>query len=132
MARLKDVEMRIDNDWWEYSKTIGSDLRMCEDNYAIWQALEGELKTQQGSVRGIGLENYGSRLYTLLGENFSVYTPQEAETMVKEVSARYRDILDTKVSTDQIAWDQGLFKCKIIITTNFGEIMQVFTNQGEC
>jgi hypothetical protein len=132
MARIIDIEMRIENDWNEYTKTIGADIKMCEDLYALWQAYEGELKTRLGVVRGFGLKNYGSRLYTLLGENLADFTFDEPKGMIQEVSSKYPMIKQTLIDVDQVYWDRGQFKCEITLITNFGRITKVFINEGGC
>lgn len=126
MPLIKDIKMRIENDWSEYVIIRGSDTVMCQDNYAIWQAVEGELKTKRGTCSGIGLQYYGSRLYTLIGSNLNDSTPQEVQGMIWEVTGTYSEILNCEIQFNQDFWDKGNIVANLRLSTIFGNTIHEF------
>jgi phage baseplate assembly protein W len=130
MPLIEDIKMRIDNNsFYEYTMNRGSDLLFCQNNYALWQAFEGELKTPLGECRGINLvNNYGSRLYTLIGENIDyMSTPSEVQGMIQEVANRYTEIKSVNTNIDPDEWSKGIISVKITLVTIFGQITENFT-----
>lgn len=135
MPLIEDIKMKIESDYFETTKMAGSDYRLCNENYAIWQAFEGELKTKLGTCYGVGLTTatYGSELHTLLGENLNDYMPSEIEKMVKDVADRYPyEIRTFKINFDSIDLREGSISMEITIYTMFGPITEIFYYDKGC
>ena len=135
MPLIEDIKMKIERDYFETTKMVGSDYRPCNENYAIWQAFEGELKTKLGTCYGVGLTTatYGSELHTLLGENLNDYMPSEIEKMVKDVADRYPyEIRTFKINFDSIDLREGSISMEITIYTMFGPITEIFYYDKGC
>lgn len=135
MPLIEDIKMKIESDYFETTKMAGSDYRPCNENYAIWQAFEGELKTKLGTCYGVGLTTatYGSELHTLLGENLNDYMPSEIEKMVKDVADRYPyEIRTFKINFDSIDLREGSISMEITIYTMFGPITEIFYYDKGC
>ena len=135
MPLIEDIKMKIESDYFETTNMAASDYRPCNENYAIWQAFEGELKTKLGTCYGVGLTTatYGSELHTLLGENLNDYMPSEIEKMVKDVADRYPyEIRTFKINFDSIDLREGSISMEITIYTMFGPITEIFYYDKGC
>jgi phage baseplate assembly protein W len=132
MALIRDIEMKITNDYCEYTEMAGSDFRVCDDAKTLWQAFEGELKTKQGECHGIGMLNYGSRLHEFLGENLNEFSHDEVKFVVEEVSKRYIEIRDIEVDFTSIKFKKGTINMQITITSLFGRNLHIFSYDTGC
>lgn len=67
-----------------------SDIEMIGDAEALWQAIEGEIKTPLGVIKGIGQENYGCRIWELLGQGLTNLEVRTAESFVGQLAYNYQ------------------------------------------
>jgi phage baseplate assembly protein W len=132
MALIEDIEMKIINDYHEYTKMAGSDFRICSDLKALWQAFEGELKTKQGTCYGVGLRNYGSRLHEFLGENMNEFTENEIIFVVEEVAKKYIEIRKISIDFKTIKYNRGQISMDITLHPIFGPYLNTFTYNTGC
>ena len=132
MALIRDIEMKITEDYHECTRMAGSDFRICEDPKALWQAFEGELKTKQGECHGIGLRYYGSRLHELLGENLDDFTKNEIQFIVDEVANRYIEIKEVEIDFGTFNLHKGLINMEITLKSIFGRNLHIFSYDTGC
>jgi hypothetical protein len=133
MAYIKDIRTKTFQDgYFEYTATTGSDIQMCEDKEALLQAFEGELKTRLGACSGIGLSNYGSLLYTFLGENLTEITQAEIVSAIQAVGDNYIEIREVQVNIKNVNLNRGQIQIEGIIMSIFGPInfKTQFTEKG--
>jgi phage baseplate assembly protein W len=131
---IEDIQMKIDDQGNEYTEIKGSDLVMCQDAYALWQAFEGELKTPLGACKGWMTTNYGSRLPQLIGSNltFDILEP-EVKDMIVETAGHYSQIGDVEIDINSDDWTKGIINATVTLYTVFGQITENFTyNTGNC
>lgn len=69
---------------------IEDDIEYLNDVEALWAAIVGVLKTEVGTVDGVGLENYGSRLLSLIGENTSWFNAELAKVYINETIPQFQ------------------------------------------
>lgn len=66
-----------------------NDIEMVADAAALWMAIEGEICTPLGVVKGIGQENYGCRIWELLGQRLTKMEIETARTFVSQLQYNY-------------------------------------------
>lgn len=126
MTEINDLQTWINKDYWEYTKIRGSDFINIEDGEALWQAIEGELKTRRGTCYGIGLETYGSNLYKVLGENIGDLEAKQVQQYVKEVMDNYPQI--SSWSMDNLTnYSDGSVDLVITVHSIFGITTKPFS-----
>lgn len=69
---------------------IEDDIEYLNDVEALWAAIVGVLKTEVGTVDGVGLENYGSRLLSLIGEDTSWFNAELAKVYINETIPQFQ------------------------------------------
>ena len=69
---------------------IENDIEYLNDVEALWAAIVGVLKTEVGTVDGVGLENYGSRLLSLIGEHTSWFNAELAKVYINETIPQFQ------------------------------------------
>lgn len=67
-----------------------NDIEYLNDVEALWAAIVGVLKTEVGVVDGVGLENYGSRLLYLMGENTDWFNAELAKVYIRETVPQFQ------------------------------------------
>lgn len=132
MALIRDINMRITEDYHENTDMAGSDFRVCEDQTALWQAFEGELKTKQGECHGIGMAYYGSRLHEFIGENLNDFTKDEIEFVVDEVAKRYIEIKTIEINFGKFNFHKGIISMEITLKSIFGRSLHIFSYSTGC
>jgi hypothetical protein len=129
MPYREDIKMRIEDDFDEYTRIRGSDVVMCQDAYAIFQAYEGEVKTPIGECTGWGMAKYGSRIYQILGTNFTDVLKTEVVSMLVEVGKKYPEINSVSVEVDDDEWQKGHLSALVTLDTAFGEVQNLVRYQ---
>lgn len=87
----EDAEHFINvHDYHETTVIEGDDILYLNDVEALWAAIVGVLKTEVGTVDGVGLENYGSRLLYLIGEETSWFNAELAKVYIKETIPQFQ------------------------------------------
>lgn len=76
-------------DFEEYT-IIDDDITIINDVEALWAAVIGCLKTPQGYIDGVTLENYGSKLLSLRGVPLDWHTTKLAETYIRDTIPQYQ------------------------------------------
>ena len=66
------------------------DIIILNDIEALWGAVIGCLKTPQGYIDGVTLENYGSKLLSLRGVPLDWHTAELAKVYIKETIPQYQ------------------------------------------
>jgi hypothetical protein len=105
-GEIQDILTDIcDDDFYDYvydyhETTVieNNDIEYLNDVEALWAAIVGVLKTEVGVVDGVGLENYGSRLLSLMGEHTSWFNAELAKVYIKETIPQFQGyVLDFPV-----------------------------------
>jgi len=78
------------HDYHETTVIENNDIQYLNDVEALWAAIVGVLKTEVGVVDGVGLENYGSRLLSLMGENTSWFNAELAKVYIRETIPQFQ------------------------------------------
>ena len=78
------------HDYHETTVIENNDILYLNDVEALWAAIVGVLKTEVGTVDGVNLENYGSRLLSLIGENTSWFNAELAKVYIKETIPQFQ------------------------------------------
>lgn len=85
-------------DYHESTVIENNDIEYISDEEALWAAVVGVLKTEIGSVDGVGMENYGSRLLSLMGEHTSWFNAELAKVYIRETIPQFQGyVLDFPV-----------------------------------
>jgi hypothetical protein len=126
MTEINDLQTWVNRDYWEYTKIRGSDFLNIEDQEALQQAVIGELKTRQGTCYGVGLEDYGSKLYQILGQNIDDLVVKEVQDYVKDVANKYSQINSISIE-ELITYSDGSVDMKITIDSIFGKTIAPFS-----
>lgn len=133
MVFIKDIKTSAPHNFYEYTDISGMDMVMCQDARAVGQAYVAEVKTPKGECKGVGLANYGSRLYTLLGENMTDTLQSDVIAIFQEVAKNYTEIRNVDVSVDQFELHKGLIVAKLSVYTIFGPYNTVLKyKEGGC
>jgi phage baseplate assembly protein W len=88
----EDLLMTIYDNYDEKTRIVVQDIDLTTGTYALWQAIEGELKTRIGEVDCETLAGYGSRLHELLGQPMSDLLNKEVEYYVELVMNNYTEV----------------------------------------
>ena len=99
MITIDDIEDTMQYEYWEYTKIRSNNIQMIQDRKALWQALVGEIKTHIGEVNGVGLENYGTDLWRLVGQNIDSQIVATIDYYINPLIARYDEITNLKTIT---------------------------------
>lgn len=87
----EDLEYFINvHDYHETTVIENNDIEYLNDVEALWAAIVGVLKTEIGTVDGVGLENYGSRLLSLIGEQTSWFNAELAKVYIRETIPQFQ------------------------------------------
>lgn len=78
------------HDYHELTVIDNDDIEYLNDVEALWAAIIGVLKTEIGTVDGVGLETYGSRLLSLIGENTSWFNAELAKVYIRETVSQFQ------------------------------------------
>ena len=81
------VEGAYDFEEWT---VINDDIEIINDVEALWAAVIGCLKTPQGYIDGVTLENYGSKLLSLRGMPLDWHIAELAKTYIRETIPQFR------------------------------------------
>lgn len=108
------------------------DIEMIIDAEVLWQAIEGEIKTPLGTVRGKDTENYGCRLWSLIGTNLNNLSLKTAKYYVEEVSHHYPNEVYSFPVIDVIAPTRDTLEIRIVVDSIYGKFTGVtHLKQGE-
>lgn len=69
---------------------IDDDITIINDVEALWAAVIGCLKTPQGYIDGVTLENYGSKLLSLRGVPLDWHIKELAKNYIRETIPQYQ------------------------------------------
>jgi len=78
------------HDYHETTVIENNDIYYLNDAEALWAAIVGVLKTEVGVVDGVGLERYGSRLLSLVGEYTSGFSADLAKVYIRETIPQFQ------------------------------------------
>lgn len=81
------VEGACDFEEWT---VINDDIEIINDVEALWAAVIGCLKTPQGYIDGVTLENYGSKLLSLRGMPLDWHIKELAKTYIRETIPQFK------------------------------------------
>lgn len=87
---LNEIYVEGANNFEEWTVIEDDDITILEDVEALWQAIVGVLKTPQGKIDGVGLENYGSKLLTLRGMNLNYHISELAKVYIKNTIPQFQ------------------------------------------
>ena len=77
-------------DFEEWTVIDNDDIIILNDIEALWGAVIGCLKTPQGYIDGVTLENYGSKLLSLRGVPLDWHTAELAKVYIRETIPQYQ------------------------------------------
>lgn len=77
-------------DFEEWTIIEDDDIKIINDVEALWAAVIGCLKTPQGYIDGVTLENYGSKLLTLRGVPLDWHIAELARVYIRETIPQYQ------------------------------------------
>lgn len=77
-------------DFEEWTVIDNDDIEIINDVEALWAAVIGCLKTPQGYIDGVTLENYGSKLLSLRGVPLDWHIAELAKTYIRETIPQFR------------------------------------------
>jgi len=78
------------HDYHETTVIEDDDIEYISDEEALWAAIVGVLKTEVGRVDGVTLENYGSRLLSLIGEHNDWFNAELAKVYIRETIPQFQ------------------------------------------
>lgn len=131
MTTIDDGKTFAYQKYYEKFLVKGSELRMCEDHYAVWQAVVGEIKTKKGECLGIGLENYGCDIWRVLGETIDDLIIKEIEKYIDEIPPKYPQVKDFKLQ-EAIEYKDGTLLLILILETEFQRTTESVIIGGPC
>lgn len=77
-------------DFEEWTIIDNDDIEIINDIEALWAAVIGCLKTPQGYIDGVTLENYGSKLLSLRGMPLDWHIAELAKTYIRETIPQFQ------------------------------------------
>ena len=77
-------------DFEEWTVIDNDDIILLNDVEALWAAVIGCLKTPQGYIDGVTLENYGSKLLSLRGIALDWHIAELAKVYIRETIPQYQ------------------------------------------
>jgi len=121
LGTIQDFKTKTEDGFNESILTKGSDVVQVKDKYALWQALVGELKTKKGECQGTGMENYGSDIWMVLGQNINQMTLDQANVYIDEFRVKYPYIQEISV-IDGVNLKSGDVRLSIRVLSTFGNL----------
>lgn len=119
------------HDYHELTVIEEDDIQYLNDVEALWAAIIGVLKTEIGTVDGVGLEGYGSRLLSLIGENTSWFNAELAKVYIRETIPQFQgyvidfpsiEIFEPTPETS----DRRTMIIKLTVNSVFGQFTRTF------
>lgn len=77
-------------DFEEWTVIEDGDIHIINDVEALWAAVIGVLKTPQGYIDGVNLENYGSKLLSLRGVPLDWHMIELAKVYIRETIPQFQ------------------------------------------
>lgn len=77
-------------DFEEWTVIEDNDIHFINDVEALWAAVIGVLKTPQGYIDGVNLENYGSKLLSLRGVPLDWHMAELAKVYIRETIPQFQ------------------------------------------
>jgi phage baseplate assembly protein W len=125
-----DVMTKAPDGYFEYSAMRGVEMKTIENEICLWQEIVGELKTNRGEVLGVGMQNYGSELKEMIGENMDIQLEREIENEVKSIAESYEDVL---FATANVVGDEnGIISIELELRTKYGIVLEIFNITRGC
>ncbi len=119
------------HDYHETTVIEYDDISYLNDVEALWAAIIGVLKTEVGTVDGVGLENYGSRLLSLIGENTSWFNAELAKVYIRETIPQFQGYVIDFPSIEVFeptpeTSDRRTMIIKLTVNSIFGKFTRTF------
>ena len=111
--------------YFEEWTVINDDIEIINDVEALWAAVIGCLKTPQGYIDGVTLENYGSKLLSLRGMPLDWHIKELAKTYIRETIPQFQNYvidfpeIEIDLPTPQTN-ERFSMKISLTMTTVFG------------
>ena len=112
-------------DFEEWTIIDNDDIEIINDVEALWAAVIGCLKTPQGYIDGVTLENYGSKLLSLRGVPLDWHTAELAKVYIRETIPQFQgyilDFPQIEISLPHpTEHERFSMKISMTMTTTFG------------
>jgi len=121
---IQDLRTDMYDGFWEKTTVDKDDIEMISDAEALWQAIEGEIKTPYGVIDGVGLETYGCRIWNLLGSPLDGLLLREAESHIRDIQDKYEEVnLFTKIRV--IPYGRAYVKIEVDVDSIYGRFTGV-------
>lgn len=107
------------------------DIRIIENQEALWQSIVNVLSTPLGYIDGVTLEGFGSKLLSLRGTNLNYHIVELAKVYINETIPQYEGRVysfpDIKITTPKPSPSQR-FSMKIQMTVDsvYGQFTRTF------
>lgn len=97
LGEIQDLLTTKEDNFWlgavDFDETTvieEDDIIILQDVEALWQGIVGCLHTPLGAIDGVQLENYGSRLLELRGQNLDFHLVELAKIYIKDTIPQYQ------------------------------------------
>lgn len=118
------------HDYEEITVIEDDDIIYINDEEALWAAIVGVLKTEQGRVDGVTLENYGSRLLTLVGEQNSWFNAELAKVYIRETIPQFQGyVIDFPTINVYEPTPETYDRMRMIIEITVNSVFGIFTRK---
>lgn len=112
-------------DFEEWTVIDNDDITLINDVEALWAAVIGCLKTPQGYIDGVTLENYGSKLLSLRGIPLDWHMVELAKVYIRETIPQFQGYVIEFPSIDitlpnPSTHERFSMKIDMTMTTTFG------------
>lgn len=127
----RDYMVWLEEGYFEHASIRGVEMNVVEEADCLVQEFFGELKTNVGEIKGVGLELYGSDLKRYLGEPLNMQTELEIEECIGNCAAKYPEILKCEVLSIS-EQETGIVKIEIKLKTIYGVVLKVLEMGRGC
>lgn len=116
---IQDIRTDMYDGFKELTTITNDDIEIINDAETLWQAIEGEIKTPYGVIDGVNLENYGCRIWSLIGTPLTGLIFREAKSYISELADKYEEV-DSFTKIDIISYGRKYIKIIIEVDSVYG------------
>lgn len=121
LGLIQDIVTDSLDGYYENTYCNGTDLLLCKEQAALWQGFSGEIKTRPGECSGVEQENFGCRIFLIIGQPLTDLVMIQAEFYIHELTPKYEEIKDVKIQSARYM-KTGQLKMSIFVESIFGPI----------